>query len=146
MMEVRSIAHDLKSNHLDTINGFGREITNLLEKVSAATGMGFILKVDNGDQALSHQQLTHLSNIVQELVGNSIKHAGCDKISLELTGAKRTLQLRYSDNGKGIDPNALSTGIGLQNIRERVDSLRGVCTLDNAWPAGYSINLSIPLL
>jgi signal transduction histidine kinase len=146
MTEVRSIAHDLKSTHFDTINGFSREITTLLEKVSAATGIAFVVKVDNGDQPLSHLQLIHLSNIVRELVGNSIKHAGCDKISLEITGVKRTLHLHYSDNGKGLDPTAPSAGIGLQNIRERADSLRGNCTINNAWPEGYSIHLSIPLL
>ncbi len=146
MDEVRGISHDLKSDRLDTITGFGRELTTTLEKLRDATGIGFTLKVENGEKALTQLQLTHLSKIVHELVGNSVKHAGCGKISLEMTGIKRSLQVRYSDDGKGIDPAVQPAGIGLQNIRERVASLRGRFHLDNAWPKGYSILILIPLV
>jgi signal transduction histidine kinase len=54
--------------------------------------------------------------------------------------------VQYSDDGKGIDPEAEPAGIGLQNIRERVASLRGSFHLDNAWPQGYSIHILIPLI
>jgi signal transduction histidine kinase len=146
MDEVRSISHDLKSNRFDTISGFGRELNTTLERLREATGIGFTLKVENGDKALSQLQLTHLSKIVHELVGNSVKHAECGKISVEMTRVKRSLQVDYSDDGKGLDPDIKPAGIGLQNIRERVDSLRGSFQLDNAWPRGYSIRILIPLL
>jgi signal transduction histidine kinase len=146
MDEVRGISHDLKSDRFKTITGFGRELTATLEKLREATGIGFTLKVENGEKALTQLQLTHLSRIVHELVGNSIKHAGCGTINLEMTGVKRSLQVHYSDDGKGIDPDRQPAGIGLQNIRERVASLRGSFHLDNAWPRGYSILILIPLL
>jgi signal transduction histidine kinase len=146
MEEVRGISHDLKSNRLDTVTGFGRELTASLEKLQDATGIGFTLKVENGEKALTQLQLTHLSKIVHELVGNSVKHAGCARISLEMTGVRRSLQVHYSDDGKGMDPAVQPAGIGLQNIRERVASLRGSFHLDNAWPKGYSILILIPLL
>jgi signal transduction histidine kinase len=146
MDEVRGISHDLTSDRFKTITGFGRELTATLEKLREATGIGFTLKVENGEKALTQLQLTHLSRIVHELVGNSIKHAGCGAINLEMTGVKRSLRVHYSDDGKGIDPDRQPAGIGLQNIRERVASLRGSFHLDNAWPRGYSILILIPLL
>ena len=146
MDEVRGMSHDLKSNRFDTITGFGRQLAATLEKLREATGIDFTLKVENGDKALSQLQLTHLSRIVDELVGNSIKHAGCGKVNLEMAGVKRNLRVHYSDDGKGIDPDIQPAGIGLQNIRERVASLRGSFHLDNAWPQGYSILILIPLL
>ena len=146
MDEVRGMSHDLKSNRFDTITGFGRQLTATLEKLREATGIDFTLKVENGDKALSQLQLSHLSRIVDELVGNSVKHAGCGTINLEMTGVKRSLRVHYSDDGKGIDPDIQPAGIGLQNIRERVVSLRGSFHLDNAWPQGYSILILIPLL
>jgi signal transduction histidine kinase len=63
-----------------------------------------------------------------------------------MTGVKRNLRVHYSDDGRGIDPDIQPAGIGLQNIRERVASLRGSFHLDNAWPQGYSILIQIPLL
>jgi signal transduction histidine kinase len=146
MDEVRGISHDLKSNRFDTISGFGRELTVTLEKLREATGIGFTLKVENGEKPLTQLQFTHLSRIVHELVGNSVKHAGCGTINLEMTGVRRSLQVQYSDDGKGIDPEVEPAGIGLQNIRERVASLRGSFQLDNAWPRGYSIHILIPLI
>jgi signal transduction histidine kinase len=145
MDEVRSISHDLKSTEFGTITTFAWEISGILEKVRATTGITSAVKVDNGDRALSHFQLTHLSKVVQELISNSVKHAGCRQISLEMTGVKRTLQLCYSDDGKGMDPE-VKGGIGLQNIRERIASLQGEFKLSNAWPKGYTILISIPLL
>ena len=146
MEEVRGISHDLKSNRLDTVTGFGRELTATLEKLRDATGIGFTLKVENGEKALSQLQLTHLSKIVHELLGNSVKHAGCGNISVEMVSVKRCLRVHYSDDGKGMDPALQPAGIGLQNIRERVASLQGSFHLDNAWPKGYSILILIPLL
>ena len=63
-----------------------------------------------------------------------------------MTGVKRNLQVYYSDDGKGINPETGPAGIGLENIRERVGTLRGSFRLDNAWPQGYSILILIPLL
>ncbi len=146
MEEVRSISHDLKSNRFGTITDFGHEMTALLEKVRGATGMGFTLKVDDGDRALSHLQLSNLSRIMRELVGNSIKHAGCNQISLEMIRIKKTLQVSYSDDGKGMDPDTPGGGIGLKNVQERVASMKGDFRLNNTWPQGYSIQIMIPLL
>ena len=75
------------------------------------------------------------------------------------------LRINYTDDGKGISPGspatagngpsvgngpsagvASSAGIGLQNIRERVGMLKGDFQLHNAYPQGYSIDISIPLL
>ncbi|GGA99378.1 hypothetical protein GCM10011511_23370 [Puia dinghuensis] len=146
MEAVRSISHDLKSNRLGTINGLGKELSTLLEKIREATGIGFTLTVDNDNRVLSHFQLTHLLKIVQELISNSIKHAGCSRIMVVIKGHPRNLQLDYSDDGRGMDPDVAATGIGLANIRERVASLQGLFELNNAFPEGYSIALSIPLL
>lgn len=146
MAAVRSISHDLKSNRLATIDALGRELTTLLEKLRDATAIDFTLTVENGDQVLSHFQLTNLSKIGHELISNSIKHADGSKISMTIKALHRDLQLDYSDDGKGMDPAADATGIGLENIRERVASLQGRFQLNNAFPGGYSITLTIPLL
>jgi signal transduction histidine kinase len=146
MDEVRGISHDLKSTHLGTIGDLAKENATILEKLKDATGTGFIMKTENADQPLSHMQYTDLLKITRELIGNSIKHAACKKIRLELKAFGPNLVLQYSDDGKGMDPSRNPAGIGLQNIRERVAGLQGVFLLSNSWPQGYSIQISIPLL
>jgi signal transduction histidine kinase len=147
MESVRGISHDLKSSRLGSINGLGKDLTHLLEKIREATGIAFTLTVENGNHLLSHFQVTHLSKIVHELISNSVKHAGCNKITIAMKGLPRNLQIDYTDDGKGLDPAATTNGgIGLGNIRERVASLHGHLQLNNAFPEGYSVALSIPLL
>ena len=145
MEAVRGISHDLKSSRLGTIGMLGRDLHTLLEKIREATGIAFTLTVENGSGILSHFQKAHLSKIVHELITNSVKHAACNKITIAMKGLPRNLQIDYTDDGKGIDP-AAAGGIGLQNISERTESLRGRFELNNNFPNGYTVALSIPLL
>lgn len=146
MEAVRGITHDLKSNDLSTVGSFVREITILLEKIRETTAIDFTLKHQNGSRILSHFQHTHLKKIVSELVSNSIRHSGCTHIDVSIQSSERYLLINYSDNGKGMDPSQDTRGIGLQNVRERVGLLNGTFRLLNEHPAGYAIDLKIPLL
>lgn len=147
MDAVRNIAHDLRSPRLSTIASLGKALSSLLEKVQVATGIEFLLQAGNGPRVLSHGQFTQLQAIIQELISNSIKHANCSAIALRISAPDRQLSLSYSDNGRGMDPDALATGgIGIKNITERVTALRGSFQLNNAWPGGYSIDITIPLV
>jgi signal transduction histidine kinase len=146
MEAVRGISHDLKSSEMSTVQTFYRDVCNLLEKIRATTEIDFTAKMNSGSQVLSHIQYTNLRKIVDELITNSIKHAECSFITLDIKTVERRLQVSYSDNGKGMSPGGPSEGIGLQNIQERVRAMNGDFQLNNAWPEGYSIDISIPLL
>lgn len=146
METVRSISQDLKSNKLSTVNFFYNEIAGLLKKIKASTQIDFLIRLNKGSQILSHLQFTTLRKIVSEMVTNSIKHAECDMITIQLKVMERHLRISYSDNGKGIAYETQTGGIGIQNIRERVGLLKGDFQLNNFYPEGYSIDISIPLL
>lgn len=146
MDAVRNIAHDLRSPRLSTIASLGKALSGLLEKVQAATGIDYLLQAGNGTRVLGHGQFTQLQAIVQELISNSIKHANCSRITVRIAASEQRLSLSYSDNGRGIEPSALAkAGIGIKNIEERVSGLRGNFQLNNSWPNGYSIDITIPL-
>jgi len=159
MDAVRDISHDLKSSELSTVGSFGKEVSGLLEKVEAATEIGYSLHVSSGSRILAYGQLTQLQAVVQELISNSIKHAECRKITVRLGVEGRRLALYYSDDGEGINPGLAAgwrspggvavgsgVGIGLKNIEERVKSINGSWKLNNSWPKGYSVEITIPLV
>jgi signal transduction histidine kinase len=146
MEAVRGIAHDLKSDRLHTVESFGKEVNSLLEKIRETTGISFEFRPPSGGRVLSHWQYMHLTKMVNELISNSIKHAGCSKIALLIRVAERVLHLSYSDDGRGMEPGSFTAGIGLGNIKERVCQLKGEFQLRNAWPEGYSIDISIPFV
>jgi signal transduction histidine kinase len=146
MEAVRSISHDLKSSRLCTVDSFYKEVSLLLEKIRRTTAIDFTIRLNNGSRILSYWQYSNLKNIVNELIGNSIKHAGCARITIGIKAMERQLLINYSDDGKGMKPGIESVGIGIRNARERAALLKGSFRLDNAWPEGYSIELSIPFV
>jgi signal transduction histidine kinase len=146
MEAVRGIAHDLKSNRLSTVDTFGTEVMSLLEKIRQTTGIDFIFRSTNSGRILSNWQYTHLTKIMNELVSNSMKHAGCSRITVLIQSGEDRFTISYSDDGRGMEPGSFSAGIGMGNIKERVALLKGGFELSNSWPEGYSIEFSIPFV
>lgn len=84
-----------------------------------------------------------LYRIAQELITNVVRHSGADAVTVLLAIDDRQLQLTVEDNGRGI----LNTdgGIGLSNIRTRLELFKGTFTLQAAEPAGTCATILIPL-
>lgn len=61
--------------------------------------------------------------IIQEAVGNAVKHSGATDIAVELRLEGNTLTAAVRDNGTY--KNAGSRGIGLESIRRRAESIKG---------------------
>lgn len=63
--------------------------------------------------------------IMYELINNAVKHAEANKIIVDMLQDEDMLTLKVSDDGKGFNPDVVTTGTGLKNVRERVASLNG---------------------
>jgi len=67
-----------------------------------------------------------LFRIVQELINNSIKHSGAEKILIKVRFNKEKLALSISDNGKGFNVDEkMHTGLGLKNLESRSQIIGG---------------------
>ena len=67
-------------------------------------------------------------------------------ITLDISLSGNQLMVRYSDNGKGFDPARVKrTGMGLHNIRNRVESSGGTLALESSPDAGILVNITIPV-
>ena len=62
---------------------------------------------------------THLYYIAQEAVNNAVKHSDATRITITLDQQKGYLNLRVTDNGRGIEPDSDNRGIGLQIMKYR---------------------------
>lgn len=90
-----------------------------------------------------HIQL-NIYRIIQELLSNAIRHSNADKILVQCLQNQDTFLITVEDNGKGFDPdNVQSSGIGLVNLRNRVNYLKGEMHIDAAPGQGTHINLSL---
>lgn len=66
----------------------------------------------------------NIYRIIQEAVGNSLKHARASRISVVMEWKLPNLEIRVSDNGNGAATDR--PGIGIQTMKERVTALKGL--------------------
>ena len=79
-----------------------------------------------------------------EAIQNAAKHAGAGAVRVEVDGGPAALRLTISDDGPGFDPAQVSTGSGLANMRDRVDSAGGTLELDSEPGRGTRLRVVIP--
>ena len=87
----------------------------------------------------------NLYRIIQEASHNSNKYAQATNVIISLILDENNICLSITDNGKGFDINADNEGIGLKNIKHRVESLNGKFVIQSINNKSTSINIAIPV-
>jgi signal transduction histidine kinase len=92
-----------------------------------------------------------LFRIVQESLGNILRHAGSETALIQLRRPEQHIILEIQDHGRGIAPETLAkitqrrgTGVGLAGMRERLHQLGGQFEITSS-PAGTTIRATVPL-
>ncbi len=82
--------------------------------------------------------------IVQELVHNTIKHAQANSLLLQLIIQDHTLYLTAEDDGVGFDEKKSPAGMGLLNLKNRIEQRNGSLTFSSVPGTGTTIEIEIP--
>lgn len=95
---------------------------------------------------LSEDKSVAIFRIFQESLTNIIKHAGADEVRIFLGASGPSLEMRISDNGKGIDEESMKTkgSYGIIGMKERVKALNGEIEISGS-SSGTTIRVVIPL-
>jgi signal transduction histidine kinase len=83
----------------------------------------------------------NIYRIVQELIGNTLKHATSKTAIVQVTKTDKLLAVTVEDDGKGFDTTQQSKGIGWTNIQHRVDFLKGKLDIRSAPGKGTSVHI-----
>jgi len=83
--------------------------------------------------------------IVQELLTNAIKHARASNILVQCSQNEQRVFITVEDDGTGFNPDKAmqKNGIGLSNIKNRVDFLKGKFEIISAPGEGATINIEV---
>lgn len=123
--EVRRIAYDLRPPNLERL-GLTAVIEELIEKVSAASGIQVSADIAPLDGVLSADQAINLYRILQESTNNVVRHAQAGKANVEIWHEGGGLHITVADNGRGFSLESQGArGLGLTSIAERVKMLGG---------------------
>ena len=86
--------------------------------------------------------------IVQELLTNAVKHSGASQVWVQCSEEDGKFFISVEDNGRGFDArNDLfeKEGIGLSNIRNRVELLNGQFDIDATLGRGASFHIQLDI-
>ncbi|WP_137886303.1 cache domain-containing protein [Pseudomonas sp. 2FE] len=145
--EVRRISHDLRPSLLDSF-GLAAAIGQLAAEFERRSGLAVEYQERLAGARLPDRESVALFRIVQEALTNIERHAQAQSVSIALAQSGPAVQLRVCDDGIGFDlariEQAHSGGIGLRNIRERIEHLGGRFTLSSA-PGRTELMVILPL-
>ncbi|GGZ28702.1 hypothetical protein GCM10007049_22120 [Echinicola pacifica] len=142
--EVRRIAHNMSPVSL-TRFGLASALQTLTEQLNQSPQMEASLQVLGIQERLEEQLELTLYRICQELVQNVLKHAEATSIHLQIIRHPQSLNLTVEDNGKGMDMNSLSLGLGLEGIRAKVKMLEGEFDIESQPGRGCLAVIDIPI-
>lgn len=78
-----------------------------------------------------------------ELINNAIKYAEATSINVQLVIDHGLVLITIHDDGIGFDPDKISSGSGLNNIRTRISAYNGIMLIHSAPGKGTEVNLEI---
>ncbi len=150
-------------NHLETIYTRTRNISK--ENSSIETGIHFLsylkemmasfntdevnilvngLDTFNWDLLENNKKIT-VYRVLQELLVNMKKHSKCSLVVLNFKKNEKKLQIDYSDNGLGADFDKINLKNGLQNVENRILSIKGTITFDIKSEKGFKVSFILPI-
>jgi len=145
--EARQSIWDLRSPKLED-----RDLVAALreagERATSDNGVGFLLTVNGLPRRVPLRTEEQLLRIGQEAMVNAVRHAQADRVLVELEFDDSRLTLRVNDDGRGFDPDTVTTNgdghYGLTSMRERAEHAGGTLTIDSIIGRGTRIEASVP--
>ncbi|MBN2173486.1 MAG: sensor histidine kinase [Bacteroidales bacterium] len=144
--EVRKISHKMMPGLLSKY-GLFEAIEELFDQINETEKTNAEVNIDGDKIRLPENTEIMLYRIVQEMLNNTLKHAAANNISLHITFQPDRLNLQFSDDGKGFEPDKIikEKSMGLNSIESRVKFLDGEMTLESKPLQGVKYFIQIPL-
>ena len=137
MAELRHVAHHIMPKEL-LQGGLKSALRDFAISVPGAH-----LHYEGDDERLNQELELVLYRCAYELVNNAIKYASANHIDISLTKGEHTVTLSVSDDGKGFDATQPTTGMGLQNIRNRIAPYKGKMDITSNENQGTEIHVTL---
>lgn len=146
IQEVRSVSHSMMPDVLIK-KGLVKAIEELVEKVSKGTGILISFQESGWEERWDPESESVLYRVFQELLSNILKHSGAAKVTIDLNKFEDEISMIVEDDGSGFDQKIISekSGIGLTNMRSRIEFLGGHFMIDTSPGKGTTTIITIPI-
>lgn len=143
---IRSVTRHLRPVALDDL-GLLPALRALARDFQDGESLTVDFTATGGLPELSAEVEAALYRSMQEALSNAVRHGARRRVTVTLESGPSCIALTVTDDGPGFPDDAessLRSSGGLAGIRERVVSLRGAFSIENAERGGARVRVSIP--
>jgi signal transduction histidine kinase len=142
-VELTDLIHELRP---PSMNGsrFDETLNEYIIEWAHQTGIEATLKVDGSiDLPLDIKQAIY--RILQEALANVARHSSANTVDVKLSFDDNSVEFCLSDDGSGFDTQQQFVGMGLDSMRERVESLNGDFFIQSEPGQGTKVCVAVPI-
>ncbi|PIE48744.1 MAG: hypothetical protein CSA39_06240 [Flavobacteriales bacterium] len=144
--DIRKVSHSLHRQSLSNLD-FDQTLSGLIEKNRNLNNYQLVY-VNDGEiqwELVSNIVKMNVYRILQENLNNINKYAYAKEVKIKLKEAEKHVHILISDDGIGFNPNRANKGIGLKNMKARVEELGGNIEIISSKGNGTKVKIDIPL-
>jgi signal transduction histidine kinase len=146
--DIRIISHDLNHEAFQNEDSFVPLLEDLVAEQNKTSTTVFTLELDPeiNWEIISSLVKINIYRILQEAFQNIKKYAEANNAYITFTLDLPNLCMSITDDGIGFDTTLVSKGIGIQNMKARVISLKGKFNISSSLHQNTSISIAIPIV
>ncbi|NOV02285.1 DUF4077 domain-containing protein [Paenibacillus planticolens] len=141
--DIRDHVHNadtigLNESLVDRISQLGSELS---------VNTGIMVEFHSEGVVYPMPQVQHLALLrcAQEALTNAVRHAGANRIRIELRYQDDKIRLEVKDNGAGAAEEKLQQGFGIKTMKERIASALGTVEVASEFGGGVRVTCEIPV-
>lgn len=143
--EIRSLSKSLVSPELNDL-GLIASINELIDSIHQISNM----QIDIHKNGFKEDELTDIQKlmvyrITQEQLNNILKHSKAEHVAIAFQRAGSQIQISIEDDGIGFDTKKIKSGLGLKNIRHRLELFNGKMKIISAPDRGCKLEAMFEL-
>lgn len=143
LREMRFLLFELQPPTLEP-GGLAKTLDARLAMVEHRVGISVRSQIDD-PLPVSAMIERELYYVAIEALNNTLKHANADTVSLTVEGTDDGINLCIEDNGRGFDLARISGGLGIGNMRQRIESLGGDLRIESVINGGTRVIVTVPI-
>ena len=141
--EMRRVAHNMMPEALVKF-GLDTALKDFCNDINQSGALKLSYQsIGLKDTVIEQTTAIAICRIVQELLNNTMKHSAATNAIVQVSKMDDLLSVTVEDDGKGFDASILekSKGIGWENIKNRVEFLKGKLDVNSQSGKGTSVHI-----
>ncbi len=129
----------------DNLDALGNYLCQMVHQLCEQAQLSCRLRVPELPRSVqvASQLRHHIILAVKEAINNIIKHARASEVVFQVTFERNVLTISIHDNGAGFNLAKTATGNGLNNMKQRLQTIGGRCDIESGAEKGTTVLMHV---